>query len=136
MLASAAPGATVLLNSPHGPGEVFDRLSRTAQEQILSKKLRLHVVDAARVAREAGIPGRVNTVLQTCFFAISGVLPREAALGKIKDSIRKTYGRKGEDVVRENFAAVDTTLANLHQVPLPPRPTSTRELPPQTSCGA
>ncbi|CAG1000230.1 pyruvate-ferredoxin/flavodoxin oxidoreductase [Myxococcaceae bacterium] len=127
VLGSAADGATVLLNSPYGPDEVFDRLSRRAQEEILAKKLRLHVIDAARVAREAGIAGRINTVLQTCFFAISGVLPREAALEKIKDSIRKTYGRKGGRVVEENFAAVDTTLANLREVPLPPRPTRTDE---------
>ena len=83
------------------------------QRQIIDKRLRFYVIDASKVAREVGLGVRTNTVLQTCFFAISGVLPREAAIEHIKQSIKKTYGRKGEAVVRKNFAAVDGTLARL-----------------------
>ena len=86
------------------------------QSAIIEKKLRFYVIDAGRVAREAGMGGRINTIMQTCFFAISGVLPREEAIDKIKESIRKTYGKKGEEVVNRNWAAVDTTLENLHEV--------------------
>ncbi len=127
VIGCAAPGATLLLNSPHGPETVWDHLPRAAQEQILEKKLRVHVIDAARVARAAGIGGRINTILQTCFFALSGVLPRDEAIAKIKEAIRKTYDLKGDEVVRRNFEAVDETLANLHPVTLPERATSTRE---------
>ena len=126
VLACAAPGATVLLNSPHGPEAVWDELPRAVQEQLIEKGLRLFVIDAARVAREAGLGGRINTILQTCFFALSGVLPRDEAIEKIKAAIGKSYDRKGTDVVRRNFEAVDRALANLHPVELPERATSTR----------
>ena len=96
VLALARPGATFLLNSPYGPDEVWDKLPREAQEQILAKKLKFYVVDALAVAKEAGLAGRINTVTQACFFAISGILPRDEAIAKIKDSIRKTYGKRGE----------------------------------------
>jgi pyruvate-ferredoxin/flavodoxin oxidoreductase len=120
----AAEGATFLLNSPYGPEETWDRLPRTVQEQIIRKQLAVWVIDASAVARAAGIPGRTNTVLQTCFFGISGVLPREQALEKIKAAIRKTYGHKGEDVVRANCAAVDATLERLRPMPVPASATS------------
>jgi pyruvate-ferredoxin/flavodoxin oxidoreductase len=119
VLGIAAHGATFLLNSPYGPDEVWDRLPRNVQQTILAKRLRFWVIDANAVAREAGLAGRTNTVLQTCFFAISGVLPTDDAVDRIKAAIRKTYGRKGEEVVQRNFAAVDTTLAHLYEVSVP-----------------
>ena len=129
VLRLAAPGGVFLLNTPHGPDEVFDLLPRPVQRQVIDKHLRFFVIDASKVAREVGLPGRTNTILQTCFFAISGVLPREAAIRHIKESIRKTYGRKGEAVVAKNFAAVDGTLARLHQVEVPAAVNSERDLP-------
>src|SRR3990167_5048189 len=116
VLALARPGATFLLNSPYGPDEVWDKLPREAQEQILDKKLKMFVVDALAVAKEAGLAGRINTVTQACFFAISGILPRDEAIEKIKHSIRKTYGKRGESVLNRNFAAVDQSLAALREV--------------------
>ena len=130
LLEAAVPGAVFLLNAPLGPEEVFAYLPRDAQEQIVGKRLRMYVIDAARVARETGMGGRINSIMQTAFFAISGVLPRDEAIDRIKDSIRKTYGRKGEDVVRANFEAVDATLANLHPVPVPAAPTAAHRRPP------
>jgi len=124
MLALARPGATFLLNSPYGPDEVWDKIPREAQEQILAKKLKMYVVDALAVAKEAGLAGRINTVTQACFFAISGILPREEAIEKIKDSIRRTYGKRGETVLSRNFAAVDASLAALKEVSIPARATS------------
>ncbi len=125
VLALARPGATFLLNSPYGPGEVWARLPREAQATILAKKLRFYVVDALAVAKQAGLAGRINTVTQACFFAISGVLPRDEAIHQIKASIRKTYGKRGESVLTRNFAAVDASLAALCEVPLPDRADST-----------
>ena len=121
MLAVARPGATFLLNSPYGPDEVWGKLPREAQEQILEKKLKMYVVDALSVAREAGLAGRINTVTQACFFAISGILPRDEAIKEIKSSIRKTYGKRGESVLNRNFAAVDQSLAALREVKVPGR---------------
>jgi len=115
VLEHARPGATVLLSSPHG-ADSWRRLPRAVQEQILRKQLRLYVVDAKRVAREAGLGGRVNTILQTCFFALSGVLPVEQAIAAIKQAIERTYGRKGEEMVRRNFAAVDGALVALEEI--------------------
>jgi len=119
VLRLAVPGATFLLNCPFGSDAIWDRLPRSVQKQIIDKKLRFFVIDASKVARQAGLRNRTNTVLQTCFFAISGVLPREAAIYHIKEAIRKTYGGKGEAVVRQNFQAVDQTLANLYPVTVP-----------------
>jgi pyruvate-ferredoxin/flavodoxin oxidoreductase len=119
VLKPAVAGATFLLNSPFGPEEVWDRLPRSVQQQIIDKRLRFFVIDASRVAREAGLRARINTVLQTSFFAISGVLPRDEAVQHIKESIRKTYGTKGEEVVRKNFQAVEHTLAHLFEVEVP-----------------
>jgi pyruvate-ferredoxin/flavodoxin oxidoreductase len=129
VLERAAPGATLLLNTRHRPDEVWDTLSRPVQEQILAKGIELYVIDAGRIARDAGLAGRTNTVLQTCFFAISGVLEAEHAIERIKASIAKTYGRRGAEVVERNQRAVDHTLAGLHRVPLPARVSSTREPP-------
>jgi pyruvate-ferredoxin/flavodoxin oxidoreductase len=128
VLGAAEPGAVFLLNSPYGPGEVWDHLPRGVQEQIIAKRLRFFVIDGSRVAREAGMAGRVNTIMQTCFFAISGVLPAGAAVTAIKHAIEKTYGRRGEAVVRKNFAAVDAALAHLHEVKIPDAATSTLEV--------
>jgi len=116
MLESAVPGATFLLNSIYGPEQVWGQLPREVQEQIIQKQLRFFVIDGNKVARETGMGTRINTIMQTCFFAISGVLPRDEAIGHIKKTIEKTYARKGVDVVRKNFHAVDETLANLSEV--------------------
>lgn len=124
VLSLAAPGAVVLLNAPYAKEAVWDRLPREMQAQILEKKLQVYVIDASAVAREAGMAGRINSVMQTCFFAISGVLPREEAIACIKHSIEKTYKKKGAEVIARNFAAVDATLANLHQLPIPGAVTS------------
>jgi pyruvate-ferredoxin/flavodoxin oxidoreductase len=136
VLGVAAPGGTFLLNSPYPPAETWDRLPTSVQEAIIAKRLAFWVIDATTVAREAGIPGRTNTVLQTCFFGISGVLPREEALQRIKDAIAKTYGAKGTDVVQRNYAAVDATLAQLQQVQVPARATGSRPLLPVVASGA
>ncbi|MFQ5700827.1 MAG: pyruvate:ferredoxin (flavodoxin) oxidoreductase [Acidobacteriota bacterium] len=130
MLELAAPGGVFLLNAPFAPGEVWDRLPREVQEQILEKKLRFHVIDAYRVARENGLGGRINTIMQACFFSLTGVLPREQATAAIKDAIEKTYGRKGKELVERNNAAVDQALANLHEVRVPGKLTATHGRPP------
>jgi pyruvate-ferredoxin/flavodoxin oxidoreductase len=113
VLDCAEPGATLLLNVPCAPEQAWERLPREVQRQILEKRLAVWAIDANSVAREAGLGRRINAVMQTCFFAISGVLPREQALAAIKRSIAETYGKKGEDVVHSNLAAVDATLARL-----------------------
>jgi pyruvate-ferredoxin/flavodoxin oxidoreductase len=130
VLERAADGATVLLNTHHPPDRVWDALSRPVQERMLAKRIALYVIDASRIAREAGLPGRTNTVLQTCFFAISGVLDPETAVERIKASIAKTYGRRGAEVVERNQRAVDSALAGLHRVALPAAATSARGLAP------
>jgi len=122
VLGYAAPGATVLLNSPYGPEATWSKLPREWQEQLIAKQLRLHVIDATQVAQMSGMGRRTNTVLQTCFFALSGVLPPAEAIKQIKKVIDKTYGRKGEQIVRTNYAAVDAALAGLHEVTLPAAP--------------
>jgi pyruvate-ferredoxin/flavodoxin oxidoreductase len=119
VLRHAAQGATLLLDAEYGPDEVWSHLPIEVQQQILDKKIAVWCIDARKVAREAGMEGRTNTVMQTCFFAISGVLPRERAIEKIKAAIKKTYGVKGAEVVRKNFEAVDQTLARLAQVRVP-----------------
>ncbi|HEV2235084.1 MAG TPA: pyruvate:ferredoxin (flavodoxin) oxidoreductase, partial [Ktedonobacterales bacterium] len=116
VLAQALPGATVLLDSHYGPDDVWEHLPVEVRETITERHLRLYVIDAQRLAREAGMAGRVNTVMQTCFFAISGVLPREQAVGAIKRSITKTYGKRGEAVVQRNHAVVDQALSHLAEV--------------------
>ena len=130
VLERAAPKATFLLNSPYGPAEVWDHLPREVQEVILERGLHLFVIDAYQVAREAGMGGRINTVMQVCFFALSGVLPRDEAIARIKGAIEKTYGKRGAEVVKRNFAAVDASLAHLHEVPRPVAVNATRGRPP------
>ena len=136
VLRVAAPGAVFLLNSPWGPDDIWNRLPRPVQSQIVAKHLRFFVIDASKVARDVGLGARTNTVLQTCFFAISGVLPREAAIAHIKESIRKSYSRKGEGVVAMNFAAVDGTLDRLFEVAVPATASSTLERPPLVPASA
>lgn len=130
MLSSLIDGGTFLINSPFGPDRVWDNLPRSVQETIIKKKLNLYVIDGTAVAQKTGMGGRVNTVMQTCFFAISGVLPKDQAIEAIKKSIKKTYGRKGEDIVKMNYAAVDATIDNLHKVDYPKKVTSTVDLRP------
>jgi pyruvate-ferredoxin/flavodoxin oxidoreductase len=129
VLGRAAPGATLLLNCRHAPDAVWDALSRPVQEQILAKRIEVYAIDAGAIARAVGMAGRINVVLQTCFFAISGVLPRDEAIVKIKEAITKTYGKRGAEVVERNHAAVDRALEGLHRIELPERVTGTRELP-------
>ncbi|NLC55488.1 MAG: pyruvate:ferredoxin (flavodoxin) oxidoreductase [Armatimonadetes bacterium] len=128
VLDAAAPGATLLLNSPFSAEETWDQLPRPIQEQILAKGLKLYVIDAYEVARQTKMGVRINTIMQTCFFALSGVLPRDEAIAQIKKAIQKTYGKRGEAVVQRNFAAVDATLANLHEAKVPGQVTSSREM--------
>jgi pyruvate-ferredoxin/flavodoxin oxidoreductase len=118
VLEAAMPGAVFLLNSPYSAAEVWDKLPRSMQEEMLRKKIEFYVIDGYKVAREAGMGSRINTIMQTCFFAISGVLPREEAIAQIKKSIQKTYGKRGEAVVQKNFAAVDHALSHLEKVEL------------------
>jgi pyruvate-ferredoxin/flavodoxin oxidoreductase len=124
ILDAARPGGVFLLNAPYGPDEVWDHLPLEVQEQIIVKRLKFHCIDALKIARDTGMGGRINTIMQTCFFAVSGVLPREEAIAHIKSSIEKTYAKKGEEVVRRNFAAVDHTLAHLYEIPVPAEATS------------
>ena len=133
VLQTIIPGGTFLLNSLYGPDDVWNHLPRHIQKQIIDKKLKLYVIDAYEVAKKAGMGSRVNTIMQTCFFAISGVLPRDKAIEAIKYSIKKTYGKKGESVVQQNYEAVDQTLANLFEVKIPASVTSTIEMPPVVS---
>ncbi len=130
MLQYAAPGAVFLLNTPYGPDEVWDTLPIEVQKDIIEKDLKLYVIDAYKVAKDTGMGVRINTIMQTCFFAISGVLPRDEAIAKIKEAIQKTYGMKGDEIVRLNFNAVDQTLANLHEVDTPGEVTAKEGRPP------
>jgi pyruvate-ferredoxin/flavodoxin oxidoreductase len=124
VLGRAAPGATLLLNTNQPPDRVWDKLARQVQQRMLEKRIELYVIDAGRIARDAGLAGRTNTVLQTCFFAISGVMDREQAIDRIKASIEKTYSRRGQEVVDRNIRAVDSALEHLHRVELPAQVTS------------
>ena len=128
ILEAAAPGGTFLLNSPFSADEVWDKLPLTTQKHIINKKLKFYTIDAIKIARESGLRERTNTIMQTCFFAISGVLEREEAIKAIKDSIVNTYGVKGQLVVDKNIAAVDATLANLCEVKVPESATSTFDI--------
>lgn len=116
ILESAKPGSIFLINSPYGPQEVWDHLPLEYQEKILNKRLKLYVVDAYRIAKEIGMGRRINTIMQACFFALSGILPKEEAVKAMKDAIAKTYGKKGEMVVQKNFAMIDLALENLYEV--------------------
>jgi len=126
MLRYADQGAVFLLNSPFPADQVWDELPRKVQQQIIDKKLKFYVIDGYTVAKDTGMGSRVNTIMQTCFFAISGVLPKEEAIDAIKHSIEKTYGKRGGSVVAKNFAAVDEALAHLHEVKVPATATSSK----------
>jgi pyruvate-ferredoxin/flavodoxin oxidoreductase len=128
ILAAAAPGAVFLLNSPYGPDEIWSHLPKKTQETILKKKLQFYVIDGHTVARETGMGNRLNTIMQTCFFAISGVLPADEAIAQIKKSIKKTYGKRGDAVVQQNFAAVDAAVAALHKVNVPENASATFDI--------
>ncbi|WP_064605077.1 pyruvate:ferredoxin (flavodoxin) oxidoreductase [Photobacterium sp. J15] len=119
MLANATEGATFLLNTPAQADKVWDTFPARMQQQLIDRKMKLFVIDAYKVARETGMGSRINTIMQTCFFALSGVLEKEVAIAKIKKAIEKTYSRKGPEVVQKNFEAVDHTLAHLHEVKVP-----------------
>jgi pyruvate-ferredoxin/flavodoxin oxidoreductase len=130
VLAAAVEGATFLLNSPYPLEETWDKIPKKVQQQIIDKKLKMYVIDAYTVAKETGMGARINTIMQTCFFAISGILPRDEAIAKIKGTIEKTYGVKGEEIVKKNYEAVDGTLANLHELKIPATADSKVKLPP------
>jgi pyruvate-ferredoxin/flavodoxin oxidoreductase len=136
VLETAVPSAVFLLNSIYSAAEVWEHLPKTTQEALLRKKIEFYVIDGYKVAREAGMGTRINTIMQTCFFAISGVLPRDEAIEQIKKSIKKTYGKRGEAVVAKNFAAVDHALAHLEKVELPAAASSEFDLIPSISAKA
>jgi len=130
MLDKARPGAVFLLNSPTPPDRVWDDLPKRMQRTILDKGLTFYVIDAYGIAAATGMGRRINTIMQTCFFAISGVLPREEAITQIKHAVEKTYGKKGQALLERNYQAIDATLAGLHQVQVPAQVTSTFDRPP------
>jgi pyruvate-ferredoxin/flavodoxin oxidoreductase len=136
VLTLAAQGATFLLNTSYGADEVWNHLPRSAQQSIIDKRLKFFVIDANKVALEVGLKRRTNTVLQTCFFALSGVLSRDEAIAQIKKTIRKTYESKGEEVVQQNFRAVDETLSHLYEVNVPSEVTSEFDHPPTVPANA
>jgi len=136
VLEAAMPGATFLLNSPYSAAEVWDKLPKSTQQTMITKKIEFYVIDGYKVARDAGMGTRINTIMQTCFFAISGVLPRDEAIEQIKKAIKKTYGKRGEAVVAKNFAAVDHALAHLEKVELPRSASSQFDLVPAISSKA
>ena len=136
MLKDAVPGGTFLLNTAHPADAVWAQLPRPTQQHIIEKKLKFYVIDAVKVARESGMGGRINTVMQVCFFAISGVLPKDEAIEAIKYSIKKTYGKKGDEIVQMNLKAVDNTLAHLHAVTVPAAVDSAAELIPPVPAAA
>ncbi len=129
MLSALVEGGVFLLNSPFGPEKVWDQLPREVQSQLIAKKAKFYVIDAYQVAKDAGMGSRMNVIMQVCFFAISKVLPRDEAIEAIRQSIRDTYGRKGEEVVKKNMQAVDETLAHLHEVKVPGTVTSKIAIP-------
>ncbi len=119
MIKSLVPGGIFLLNTPHPREEIWATLPTPVQEALVAKRVKFYIIDATKVARDSGMGGRINTIMQVCFFALSGVLKREEAIEAIKYSIKKTYGKKGEEIVQMNLKAVDNTLEHLHEVPLP-----------------
>jgi pyruvate-ferredoxin/flavodoxin oxidoreductase len=136
MLDYAEDGAVFLLNTPAAPDKVWDLLTKKLQQQIIQKKIEFYVIDAYAIARQTGMGNRINTIMQTCFFAISGVLPRDVAIAKIKHAAEKSYSKKGSAVVEANWQAIDETIANMHKVVVPARVTSTLEMPQQVPASA
>ncbi|MGD8453774.1 MAG: pyruvate:ferredoxin (flavodoxin) oxidoreductase [Phycisphaerae bacterium] len=124
MLGTAVEGATFLINSPFPKEETWNRLPRQVQQQIIDKKIKLYAINGFQVAKDTGMGARVNTIMQTCFFAISGVLPKDEAIEAIKRAIKKEYGRKGEEIVKKNWNAVDQSLAAMYEIPVPAQATS------------
>jgi pyruvate-ferredoxin/flavodoxin oxidoreductase len=133
VLEPAAERAVFLLNAPGEPADVWDRLPREMQQQMIDKQIRFYAIDAYAIAKQVGMGGRINTVMQTCFFGISGILPRDEAISHIKKSIEKTYGKRGPEVVRRNCEVVDLALAHLHEIPVPSSVTASRTRPPIVS---
>jgi len=133
VLERATEGATFLLNTQIPQDQVWNEMPLHVQEQLIAKKIKFFAIDAYKVAAETGMGQRINTVMQTCFFAISGVIPKDEAIAKIKEAIKKTYGKRGEAVVNSNYAAVDQSLDNLFEVAIPEAVTSTVGLPPAVS---
>ena len=136
VLSVAAPGSIFLLNTPKKPDEVWASLNRPVQEQLIAKNIKFYSIDAYDVAEKVGMGGRINTIMQTCFFAISGVLPRDEAILKIKEAIKKTYSKRGPEVVEANYKAVDSTLEHLFEVTLPEQASSVQEMDPAVSADA
>ncbi len=130
MLEKAKPGAVFLLNTPLETERIWETLPRKLQQQMLDKRLRFHAIDAYRVARECGLGRRINTIMQTCFFAISGILPQQQAITLIKQAVEQSYRRKGKELLEANFRAIDMALAHLHRIPLGKEATSLVEIPP------
>jgi pyruvate-ferredoxin/flavodoxin oxidoreductase len=128
VLGALEPGGTFLLNTPYGPEQVWDRLPHAVQEQLISKRVRFFVIDGTKVARASGMGGRINTIMQVCFFVLSGVLPESEAIAGIKESIRQTYSQKGDEIVQMNLTAVDRSLAHLFEVEVPERAESRFEI--------
>jgi len=133
VLEKIVEGGTFLLNSPYGKDEIWDKLPKKVQQEIIDKKLKFYSIDGYEVANLTGMGARVNTIMQTCFFAISGILPKDEAINKIKEAIKKTYGSKGEEIVNKNYKAVDQTLEHLYEIKVPESVTSSIELPPIVS---
>jgi pyruvate-ferredoxin/flavodoxin oxidoreductase len=133
VLDAAVEGATFLINAPFETDEVWDRMPRPIQEQIIAKKLKLYAINGYDVAKQAGMGGRINTIMQTCFFYLSGILPQDQAIEQIKNAIKKTYGKKGDQIVQMNYKAVDSAIENLHEIEVPDQPTSNVEKPPVVS---
>ena len=127
VLDSAIEGATLLINSPYDKSELWDHLPNKVQKIIIEKRLKVYAIDASSVARQSQLGNRINTIMQTCFFALSGVLSRDESITKIKEFTRKTYGKRGEPVVRQNFAAVDAALAHLCEIAVPETVSATTE---------
>ncbi|HUV39436.1 MAG TPA: pyruvate:ferredoxin (flavodoxin) oxidoreductase, partial [Planctomycetota bacterium] len=136
MLKNAAPGGTFLLNSPFPAAEVWDHLPVEVQKDIIDRKLKFYVIDAYSIARDTGMGARINTIMQTCFFALANVLPRDEAIARIKEAVKKTYGHKGQEIVESNWAAIDTTLEHLYEVEVPEKVTSAFKRPPRVSADA
>ncbi|MBK1644823.1 pyruvate:ferredoxin (flavodoxin) oxidoreductase [Thiocapsa imhoffii] len=130
MLDYARPGAVFLLNSHVPPERIWDELPRAMQQTIIDKGISFFVVDAYGIASAAGMGRRINTIMQTCFFAISGILPRDTAIAHIKDAVKKSYGKKGQSLLDRNYHAIDAAIAGLHQVTIPAQVSSVFERPP------
>ncbi len=136
VLEKSADGSVFLLNSPEGEDKVWQSLPRSMQQTLIDRNIEFYVIDAYKVARETGMGMRINTIMQTCFFAISGVLPRDEAIARIKEAVEKSYGKKGQEVVDQNFRAIDAAVHSLHKVEVPAKVTSNKEMRPPVTANA